>query len=75
MERGEDYADLLLSETRWRADPGNLARVFHRIAQEIPAHEARLRNWVLELNIEIDEVKRAYQGKAIIETKYFHLLQ
>ncbi len=75
LERGEYQADQLLPETRRRDDLGNLARTFDRMAQEVTARETHLKRQVLELRIEIDEVKRAHQVAEITETEYFHQLQ
>ncbi|MGC9396349.1 MAG: HAMP domain-containing protein, partial [Anaerolineae bacterium] len=75
LERGEYHASLLLPETRRRDDLGNLARIFDRMAQEVTARETRLKIQVLELHIEINEVKKVHQVTAITETEYFHQLQ
>ncbi|MBU0494274.1 MAG: HAMP domain-containing protein [Chloroflexi bacterium] len=75
LERGEYHADLLLQETQRRDDLGNLARIFHRMAQEVTARETRLKKQVEQLHIEIDEVKKAHQVAAITETEYFYQLQ
>jgi nitrogen fixation/metabolism regulation signal transduction histidine kinase len=75
LERGEYHAGLLLPETRRRDDLGNLARIFHRMAQEVTAREMRLKRQVLELHIEIDEIKRNKQVEEITESDYFRNLQ
>lgn len=75
LERGEYRQGLLLLETRRRDDLGHLARIFDRMAQEVTARETRLKRQVLELHIEIDEVKKAHQVAEIAETEYFRQLQ
>lgn len=75
LERGEYHADLLLTETLRRDDLGHLARIFHRMAQEVTAREIRLKKQVMELHIEIDEVKKMHQVAEITETEYFRQLQ
>ena len=50
---------------------GQLARVFNRMAQEIYSREEKLKQQVLGLRIEIDEVKRQKQVKEIVETDFF----
>ncbi len=51
---------------------GRLARVFQEMARQVYAREQSLRRQVQELQIEIDEVKRARQVAEITETEYFH---
>lgn len=54
---------------------GQLARVFGRMAQEVVAREARLRQQVQALTIEIDEARKAKQVAEITESDYFQTLQ
>lgn len=54
---------------------GKLARVFQTMAQEVHTREQMLRQQVQELQIVIDEVKRARQVMEITETEYFHGLR
>ncbi|HOT90022.1 MAG TPA: HAMP domain-containing protein [Anaerolineae bacterium] len=75
LERGDYHMGLLLSEIRRHDDLGHLARIFDRMAQEVIARETRLKIQVMELHIEIDEVKKARQVTAITETEYFQQLQ
>ncbi len=53
---------------------GQLARVFQRMAREVIAREESLRQQVHELQIEIDEAKKARQVAEITETEYFRNL-
>jgi CheY-like chemotaxis protein len=50
---------------------GQLARVFQTMARQVYEREARLKQQVQELRIEIDEVKKAHQVAEITETDYF----
>jgi len=50
---------------------GQLARVFQKMARQIDAREQSLRQQVQELQIEIDEAKKARQVAEITETEYF----
>ncbi len=50
---------------------GRLARVFQTMARQVYAREQSLRQQVQELQIEIDEVKKARQVAEITETEYF----
>jgi CheY-like chemotaxis protein len=50
---------------------GHLARVFQNMARQVYAREQSLRQQLQELQIEIDEVKKARQVAEITETEYF----
>lgn len=54
---------------------GQLARVFQKMANEVQAREQRLKQEVMELRIQIDEVKKAQQVAEITESEYFQQLQ
>lgn len=54
---------------------GQLARVFQKMANEVQAREQRLKQEVMELRIQIDEVKKAQQVAEITESEYFQELQ
>lgn len=70
------YAPESLDEVALRADAlGQLARTFQRMVQEIEAREARLRQQVSDLSIEIDQRKQARQVAEITESDYFQQLQ
>jgi len=75
LERGVYQSDDLAVEVSRRDDLGRLARVFDRMAKEVQAREALLRNQIRELRIEIDEAKRKRQVAQITETEYFRQLQ
>jgi HAMP domain-containing protein len=51
---------------------GHLARVFRRMATEVYAREQQLRHQVEQLKVEIDEVKRNAQVKAITDSEAFN---
>ena len=50
---------------------GKLARVFQNMARQVYAREQSLRRQLHELQIEIDEAKKARQVAEITETEYF----
>ncbi len=50
---------------------GQMARVFARMASEVQSREARLKDQVAQLKIEIDEAKKTRQVQEITETDYF----
>jgi CheY-like chemotaxis protein len=54
---------------------GQLARVFQRMATEVVAREARLKQQVQELRIEIDSVRKAQEVAELTDTDYFRDLQ
>lgn len=54
---------------------GQLARVFQRMATEVVAREARLKQQVQELRIEIDNVRKAQEVAELTDTDYFRDLQ
>jgi CheY-like chemotaxis protein len=65
-----------LDEVAGRDDAlGQLARVFQDMAREVRAREERLRHEVMELRIEIDEVRQAERVAEITETDYFKNLR
>jgi CheY-like chemotaxis protein len=66
----------MLADVESRTDElGQLARVFVRMADEVAAREAKLRQEIQTLRIEIDEVQKARQVSEITETEYFQTLQ
>jgi CheY-like chemotaxis protein len=66
----------LLKDVAERADAlGQLARVFVRMALEVAAREAQLKQEIRVLRIEIDEAQKARQVSEITETDYFQGLQ
>lgn len=54
---------------------GQLARTFQRMAIEVQARQARLRQQIAELRIEIDEGRQAQRVAEITETDYFRSLR
>jgi nitrate/nitrite-specific signal transduction histidine kinase len=58
-----------------RDELGQLARTFSRMAIEVQAREARLKEEVQVLRIEIDEVRKQRAVAEITETDYFQKLQ
>jgi GAF domain-containing protein len=65
-----------LEEVAHRQDAlGQLARVFQRMAREVKSREARLRQEVEQLRIEIDHAKKASEVAAITQTDYFQELR
>jgi methyl-accepting chemotaxis protein len=65
-----------LGDVAQRADElGQLARVFQNMCREVYAREARLRQEVHELRIQIDQAKQQQQVSEITESDYFQDLQ
>jgi HAMP domain-containing protein len=65
-----------LGDVAQRADElGQLARVFQNMCREVYAREARLRQEVHELRIQIDQAKQQRQVSEITESDYFQNLQ
>ncbi|BDI19763.1 hypothetical protein ANSO36C_55650 [Nostoc cf. commune SO-36] len=56
-------------------DIGQLVRVFLQMAEEVKAREQKLKQQVMELNVEIDEAKKARQVADITQTDYFQEVQ
>jgi methyl-accepting chemotaxis protein len=54
---------------------GRTATVFQKMAKEVYAREQKLKDEVLQLNIQIDEQKRTQQVQQITESDYFQDLQ
>jgi len=77
MEKGElgeeDIASL--SQSRGEDEVASLGRVFSNMAIQVIARERRLRQQVMELRIEIDEVRKVKQVAEITETEYFQHLR
>lgn len=73
---GGDFGSGSLSGVAERSDAlGQLARTFQRMAEEVVAREARLRQQVQELRIEIDEARQAARVAEITGTDYFQDLR
>ena len=72
----DDFKAAMLADVADRPDAlGGLARVFLRMAGEVAAREAQLKQQIQVLKIEIDEVQKAHQVSEITETEYFQSLQ
>lgn len=72
----DDFNPQTLTEaSRSQDDVGQLVRVFLQMAEEVRAREQKLKQQVRELNIEIDEVRKAREVAEITETDYFQQLQ
>jgi GAF domain-containing protein len=71
LEAG-DFGSGALSAVAERTDAlGQLARTFTKMAEEVAAREARLRQQVQELRIEIDEARQQQKVAEITGTDYF----
>ncbi len=71
VESGVFECDSLDSVAAREDALGRLARVFQTMARQVYAREQSLRQQVQQLQIEIDEVKKARQVAEITETEYF----
>jgi CheY-like chemotaxis protein len=72
----DDFKAAMLADVADRPDAlGQLARVFLRMAGEVAAREAQLKQQIQVLKIEIDEVQKNRQVSEITETDYFQTLQ
>ncbi|MBN1284005.1 MAG: cache and HAMP domain-containing protein [Anaerolineae bacterium] len=77
LERDDDSFDAVGLEAHApkHGDIGQLVRVFIRMAQEVKAREERLKQQVMELRIEIDEVQKEREVARIVDTEYFRDLK
>ena len=72
----DQFVAVMLGDVPKRPDAlGQLARVFLRMAGEVAAREAQLKQEIQELQIEIDQVQKARQVSEITETDYFQQLR
>jgi len=72
----DDFVAATLTDVADRPDAlGQLARVFLRMAGEVAARAAQLKQQIQVLKIEIDEVQKAHQVSEITETDYFQTLR
>jgi GAF domain-containing protein len=61
-----------LDEVAQRPDElGQLARVFQRAAQSITQREAQMQQQIVDLKVEVDEVKRSKEVAQITQSSYF----
>jgi HAMP domain-containing protein len=75
VERGDYKAEILAGLLQSRDELGRLARVFHRMAEEVRARAEGLRLQISALHIEIDEIKRKRQVAEVVESEGFQDLQ
>jgi hypothetical protein len=76
LEKGEPFQPEQLETVAGGADElAQLARVFSRMAVQVQAREQKLKEEVVQLRIEIDEVKRQKQVAEIVESDFFQDLQ
>ncbi|WP_019503878.1 cache and HAMP domain-containing protein [Pleurocapsa sp. PCC 7319] len=75
IEQDSFEFDRLLKLANNQNDIGRLVRIFIHMAHRVKAKEQRLKQKVVQLNFEIDEVKRERQVAAVTGTEYFQQLQ
>ena len=75
IERGSFEHYRLAQYADSRDDIGQLVRVFIHMAHQVKAREQKLKQQVVQLNFEIDEVKKERQVAAVTGTEYFQQLQ
>lgn len=76
VENGEPFHPESIEFIQHYSDAlGTLARVFTRMAQEVQAREAMLKQQVKTLEIQIDQSKRNQQVEEITESDFFRDLQ
>jgi nitrogen fixation/metabolism regulation signal transduction histidine kinase len=77
MEKGDIKEDEItsLSQTGGRDEVAILSRLFASMAAQVKARENALKKQVAELQIEIDQVKKAKDVRQIIESDYFQRLK
>lgn len=64
-----------LKQQRFRDEIGVLTEVFEAMTAMVRGREAALQRTVMDLRVEIDEVKRAQQVQEIVDTDFFRDLQ
>ncbi|MFB2876739.1 peptidoglycan-binding protein [Floridanema aerugineum] len=75
LEKGNYDLEPLNQVSKSEDDIGNLVRVFSKMAEEVKAREQKLKQQLVELQIEIDQAKKERQVAEITETDYFQELQ
>ncbi|MFN8534293.1 MAG: HAMP domain-containing protein [Dehalococcoidia bacterium] len=77
MERGQlsEAEAAELTSTDQGDEIGQLSKVFGRMAEEVLQREARLKQQIVDLRIEIDEVRKTREVEEITGTDYFQALQ
>lgn len=75
VEQDEIDTQQLAEASRSQDDIGQLTHVFLQMIDEVNAREQKLKQKLIELNVEIDEVKKARQVAEIVQTDYFQEIQ
>jgi len=76
VENGEPFDPKQLEKAAQGSDEvGRLAKVFSRMAVEVQARERKLKEEVVKLKIEIDEVKKQKQVEEITDSEFFKELK
>lgn len=75
LEKGNYDLEPLNQVSKSDDDIGNLVRIFSKMAEEVKAREQKLKQQLVELQIEIDQAKKERQVAEITETDYFQELQ
>jgi DNA-binding response OmpR family regulator len=75
VEAGGLGAEMLVDVVKRPDALGQLARVFERMAREVAAREAQLKQQIQVLRIEIDQGNKARQVSEITDTEYFQELR
>jgi len=75
VETRSGLPERLLGVSERTDELGQLARVFQEMAREVYAREDRLQRDLHQLQIQIDESKKARQVAEVTETEYFQQLQ
>jgi hypothetical protein len=65
----------LMAVVKRQDELGQLGRVFQRMVNEVIARQARLRQQIRDLKIEIDHSRKSKEVEEIVETDYFQNLQ
>jgi C4-dicarboxylate-specific signal transduction histidine kinase len=75
IEQGDFNSTRLTKFSHKRDDIGQLMRVFIHMTEQVKVREKKLKQQVVELHFEIDEVKKERQVAAVTGTEYFQQLQ
>jgi HAMP domain-containing protein len=75
VEQGDYKPDILAGLLQSRDELGRLARVFHRMAEEVRARAEGFKSQISALHIEIDEIKRKKQVAEVVESDDFQDLR
>jgi DNA-binding response OmpR family regulator len=69
VEAGESAAETLVDVVKRPDELGRLARVFQRMAHEVAAREAQLKQQIQVLRIEIDQAKKVRMAAVAEKTR------